>query len=278
MNTAPQEDRLHRLIAVGRALVSERDADAVLVELLNAARELTGARYAALGVLDEQRREIERFLTRGLDLATHTAIGDPPRGRGILGLLIEDPRPLRLHDLRTHPRSYGFPEGHPPMRSFLGVPILIDGVVWGNLYLTEKAAGDFDAEDDETATLLAAWAAIAIDRARLHERMQARIDALRRSVHGFEATTTITRAVGSDTDMRRVLELIVKRGRALVAARAGDRAERGRGAVARGGRRGDRSRRRRATHPHPGHDRRGDPARGPDRAQRRPRTPPARGV
>lgn len=130
-------DRLERLLEVGRSLVSELDPDALLDRILATASELTGARYAALGILDEHRRELEQFLTRGIDDETFRAIGDLPRGRGVLGVLIDDPRPLRLSDVARHPRSYGFPAEHPPMRSFLGVPVLVRGEVWGNLYLTE---------------------------------------------------------------------------------------------------------------------------------------------
>ena len=220
MSDVNRDARLHRLIAVGRSLVAGLDLDAVLPELLSVARELTGARYAAIGVLDAERREIERFLTQGVDARTHADVGDPPRGRGILGLLIEDPRPLRLHDLRAHPRSYGFPAAHPRMHSFLGVPILVGGEAWGNLYLTEKRDGDFDGGDEEIVTTLAGWAAIAIEHARVYERWEERQQVLERIVRSFEAAATITRAVGSDTDVRRVLELIVKRGRALVDARA----------------------------------------------------------
>ena len=220
MSDVLDQERLERLIEVGATLVSELDLDPLLAHLLEVAQELTGARYAALGVLGEDRREIERFLTRGVDPATHRAIGDPPRGRGILGALIEDPRPLRLHDVGEDPRSYGFPSGHPPMRSFLGVPVLIRGQAWGDLYLTDKQDGDFDAADEQAATTLAAWAAIAIEHADLYRRLSERSDRLERTVRNFEATTTITRAVGAETRIDRVLELIVKRGRALVEARA----------------------------------------------------------
>jgi signal transduction histidine kinase len=220
MNELLDEERLQRLIDVGAALVSELDRDQLLTRLLEVAQELTGARYAALGVLDAERREIERFLTRGVDAATHRAIGDPPRGRGVLGALIEDPRPLRLHDIEQDPRSYGFPSGHPRMHRFLGVPITIRGVAWGNLYLTDKPDADFDAADEQAATTLAAWAAIAIEHADLLGRLRERGDRLERAVDGFEATTTVTRAVGAETRLDRVLELIVKRGRALVGARA----------------------------------------------------------
>ena len=117
-----EPERLRRLIDVGRSLVSELRIEQVLDRLLDVARELTGAEYAALGILDDERRELARFITRGIDPDTHRAIGDLPRGRGILGVLIGDPRPLRLRDVTGDPRSYGFPIGHPPMGSFLGVP------------------------------------------------------------------------------------------------------------------------------------------------------------
>jgi signal transduction histidine kinase len=213
------QHRLARLIDVGRSLLSELDLDVVLDRVLETAAELTGARYAALGILDDRRRELSRFLTRGVDDATHRAIGDLPRGRGLLGVLIDDPRPLRLEDVGDHPRSYGFPPGHPPMRTFLGVPILIRGQAWGNLYLTEKAGGGpFTAEDEEATIVLADWAAIAIENARLYRDVAARRDELERAVRGLQATAAIARAIGGETELDRVLELVVKRGRALVEA------------------------------------------------------------
>src|SRR3954451_7032465 len=217
---AVDEQQLRRLLEVGRALVAERDADAVLDHVLEVARELTGARYAALGVLDEEGRMLERFLTLGIDDETHRIIGDLPHGRGVLGVLIEDPRPLRLDDVGHPPKSYGFPPGHPPMKTFLGVPIRIRGEVFGNLYLTEKAGGrDFTEDDEASIVILADWAAIAIANARLsHAAEQRRLD-LERAVRGLEVTTAIARAVGGETDIDRVLELIVKRARALVHAR-----------------------------------------------------------
>jgi signal transduction histidine kinase len=213
------QHRLARLIDVGRSLLSELDLDVVLDRVLETAAELTDARYAALGILDDRRRELSRFLTRGVDDATHRAIGDLPRGRGILGVLIDDPRPLRLEDVGDHPRSYGFPPGHPPMRTFLGVPILIRGQAWGNLYLTEKGGGGpFTAEDEEATVVLADWAAIAIENARLYRDVAARRDELERAVRGLQATAAIARAIGGETELERVLELVVKRGRALVEA------------------------------------------------------------
>ena len=144
MSSTSDEQWIRRLLDVGRTLMTELDLAAVLDRLLQTARELTGARYAALGILNEQRSELEQFLTSGVDEETHRAIGDLPRGRGVLGTLIEHPEPLRLDDVGQHPSSYGFPAGHPPMHSFLGVPIVIRGEAWGNLYLTEKQGGPFD--------------------------------------------------------------------------------------------------------------------------------------
>jgi signal transduction histidine kinase len=217
---APGEaERLRRLLDVGRALVSEFDLEAVLERVLEAARELTGARYAALGVLDQSREQLERFITVGIDEETQKAIGDLPRGRGVLGALISEPKPLRLAEVGAHPRSYGFPPGHPPMRSFLGVPILLRGEAFGNLYLTEKE-GPFDAEDEEALVVLAEWAAIAIENAHAYSRMQGRRDELERAVASFEATTEISQALAGETDLDHVLELIVKRGRALTNARS----------------------------------------------------------
>src|SRR2546423_10003179 len=221
MERVLDHERLERLLDAGRGLLSDLDVGLILDRLIELARELTGARYAALGILDERRTELERFLTTGVDAETHRAVGDLPRGRGILGVLIEEPAPLRLHDVGAHPKSYGFPPGHPEMRTFLGVPILIRGQAWGNLYLTEKAGGeDFDEADEASVVVLADWAAIAIENARLYERVNARRKELERAVRGFEATATIARAVGGETDLERVLELIVKRGRALVEARS----------------------------------------------------------
>jgi signal transduction histidine kinase len=215
------ELRLRRLIDAGRALIAELDVDAVLQQLLDVAREVTGARYAAVGVLDEQREELERFVTAGVDAETHRAIGDLPRGRGILGLLIEDPRPLRLEHIGDHPHSYGFPSGHPQMETFLGVPVTLRDEVWGNLYLTEKEGGaPFTEADEESAVILADWAAIAIDNARLYASVEQRRDHLERAVRGLDTTVAIAQAHGGETDLGRILELIVKRARALVGARS----------------------------------------------------------
>jgi GAF domain-containing protein len=139
------------LVEAGIALSSELTLDALLQRLVETAAQLTGARYAALGVIDPSGAELERFIAHGIDPETHAAIGDLPRGRGILGVLIRDARPLRLHRIADDERSVGFPPNHPPMTSFLGVPILLRGIAYGNLYLTEKADGaDFTEEDEES--------------------------------------------------------------------------------------------------------------------------------
>ncbi|HEY5144296.1 MAG TPA: GAF domain-containing protein, partial [Solirubrobacteraceae bacterium] len=200
--TRLDDERMARLIAFGRALTSELDLDAVLDLVLAAARDLTNARYAALGVLDEDRRRLCQFLTSGVDDETRRAIGDLPSGHGILGLLIDEPRPLRLEDASAHPRSYGFPPGHPEMRTFLGVPIIIRGKAWGNLYLSEREDGaPFTDVDEETAIVLSEWAGVAVQNARLYEEAVARRDELQRAVRGLEATAAIARAVGGETDL-----------------------------------------------------------------------------
>ena len=175
--------RRRALVEAGIAITSELSLDAVLQTLIRIAAELTDAQYSALGVIDRSGSELARFVTFGIDDETRAAIGDLPRGRGILGVLIDDARPLRLDDLTRDPRSVGFPANHPPMRSFLGVPVMTRGIAFGNLYLAEKrSAGRFSDEDEEIVTLLAAQAAVAIENAGSVQR-----DALRRAVQAQEA-------------------------------------------------------------------------------------------
>ncbi|HUO70531.1 MAG TPA: GAF domain-containing protein [Solirubrobacteraceae bacterium] len=208
------------VVGVVRAVLDELDLDVVLGRVLAAARDLTGARYAALGVLDESRTELGRFLALGVDEQTQRDIGSLPRGRGVLGEVIRHPVPLRLDDVASHPQSYGFPSGHPKMRSFLGVPIIVAGETFGNLYLTDKqGAKSFTDGDQDSVELLAAFAGVAIDHARRYTNSeQARLE-LQRAVAAFEATVEISRALGGQTDLQAILELIAKRGRALVGAR-----------------------------------------------------------
>jgi signal transduction histidine kinase len=210
---APGENRLRALVAIGVTISSELSLEGLLQRLIEAAAELTGAQYAALGVIDRSGSELERFLTTGIDADLQAAIGDLPRGRGILGVLIRDAAPLRLHDLNDDPRAVGFPPNHPPMRSFLGVPILLRGVAYGNLYLTEKRDGtDFTDEDQELVTLLAAQAAVAIENARLYE-------AATGWSRQLESLNDIANALVTETDLERLLELIVSRLRDLLDAR-----------------------------------------------------------
>ncbi len=213
--------RVRPLFDAARSLVSELEPDAVLEELLTAATEFTGARYAAIGVLDGDRVELERFITRGIDEEGRNEIGDLPRGRGVLGHLIAHPQPLLLDKVSDHPSAFGFPDHHPPMTSFLGVPIVIRGAPWGNLYLTDKDGGEpFTDTDRDAAILLAEWSAIAVDNARNFDASEQRRVALEAAVGALEATTQVALAVGGEPDISRVLELIVERGQALVDARA----------------------------------------------------------
>ena len=221
-------ERLRRLLDAGQEVVARLELDAVLRHLLSTACEITGARYAAIGVLDEDRTGLSDFVAHGLTQEQFDAIGELPRGRGVLGVLIDEPVALRLDDVTKHPRSFGFPPDHPPMKTFLGVPVLIRGEAWGNLYLTEKAGGvPFEETDEASVQTLAGWAAIAIENARLYEGVERRRDELERAVRGLEATTAIARALGGETRLDRVLELIARRVRALVHARAIEIAMRG---------------------------------------------------
>ncbi len=216
-----EEERFRRLIDVGSSLLSELDLEAVLKSVVDAARELTGARYAALGVLDPERRELERFINVGIDEEARRDIGNLPRGRGVLGELIREPAPLRLRDVNSHPHAYGFPPGHPPMHSFLGVPISVRGETYGNLYMTEKQGAEaFDQSDEEAAITLASWAGIAIENARLYTSLSEREAEIEQALRRAETSVDIARTVGGETDVDRVLDLIVKRARALVGARA----------------------------------------------------------
>ena len=207
------ETRLRSLLDAIAAVTGELSLDALLQRLVEVAAELTGARYGALGVIDRSGSQLERFLTTGIDAETHAAIGDLPRGRGILGVLIRDATPLRLRDLTQDPRAVGFPPNHPPMQTFLGVPILLRGVSYGNLYLTEKAGGDdFTDEDEELVGLLAGQAAVAVENARLYE-------ASVRWSRQLESLIEVGNALATETDLDRLLDLVARRLRELLEAR-----------------------------------------------------------
>jgi len=161
--------RMTSLMDASLALSQELSLDALLTRIVESACEVLGARYAALGVLDATRTALAAFVTVGLDPEEKAAIGELPHGGGLLGVLIHDARPLRLAHLADDPRSVGFPPHHPPMDSFLGVPIALRGEVFGNLYLTDKVGGPFTAEDEQMALTFASQAAVAVDNVRRYE-------------------------------------------------------------------------------------------------------------
>jgi len=165
-------DRLAALDEATRAIAGVLNLDRVLQLIVDRVHDLAGARYAALGIFDE-RGVVERFLTTGMSREQRERIGPPPRGRGLLGALLGEGRSIRLVDLTSDPRSVGFPDGHPAMRSFLGVPIVVKGGSVGNLYLTDKIGADgFSSADQEIVEQFAVHAGIAIENARLHEQVQ----------------------------------------------------------------------------------------------------------
>lgn len=217
----PPSAEIRAVLDVAEGVLAELDVEVVLNRVLDAARTLTLARYAAVGVLDQSRSELERFVTAGIDEATQAEIGALPRGRGVLGELIVNPSPLRLHDVGSHPRSYGFPQGHPPMKTFLGVPLLTAGELFGNIYLTDKAGGEpFTLDDERALVALSRFAGIAIDHARRYAMVESQRAELQRAVAALDATVQIARAVGAETNLDSVLELVADRGLALVSARA----------------------------------------------------------
>jgi signal transduction histidine kinase len=206
------ESRLRALVESGIAIGSELSLDAVLQKIVETAADLTGARYAALGVVDRDGSGLERFLVTGIDDATQAAIGHEPHGEGILGVLIRDAKPLRLDELAKHPASVGFPPHHPPMKTFLGVPILLAGKAFGNLYLAEKRDGVFTQEDEDLTVLLAAQAAVAVENAHLFE-------AATRWSRQLESLNEVSIALAGELELPRVLSLVTDRLRDLIDAR-----------------------------------------------------------
>ncbi|MGO9334154.1 MAG: GAF domain-containing sensor histidine kinase [Acidimicrobiales bacterium] len=164
---------LRRVFDAVLLIEADLELPVLLRHVTEEARAMTGARYGALGVLDETRTYLAEFITVGLETDQEEAIGERPNGRGVLGLLVANPEPLRLSHLTTHEDSFGFPAGHPPMTSFLGVPIKVRDDVFGNLYLTDKIGSDeFTHEDESLIEALAIAAGIAIENARLHRLVQ----------------------------------------------------------------------------------------------------------
>jgi signal transduction histidine kinase len=207
------EGRLHALFAASIALNAELSLDSLLQKLVDTAAELTDARFGALGVIDETGLGLERFVTTGLDETERATIGELPRGRGILGVLIREAKTLRLDRLGDDPRAVGFPPGHPPMSTFLGVPVLLRGIAYGNLYLTDKADGTpFTAEDEEIVELLAGNAAVAIENARLYQSAT-------RWSRQLESLHDVMRSLVEEIDLENLLELVCARLRELIGAR-----------------------------------------------------------
>ncbi|MCU1376167.1 MAG: putative signal transduction histidine kinase [Actinomycetia bacterium] len=202
--------QLKRLLDAIMLVGTDLDLPDVLERIVTVARDLVDARYAALGVLDRDRTGLDQFITVGLTPEERARMGELPKGHGILGLLIVDPKPLRLPDLTAHPDSFGFPPGHPPMQSFLGVPLYVRGVVFGNLYLTDKQDGaGFSDIDEEMAMKLASAAAIAIDNARLHERTRelSVLNDRERIAHDLH-DTVIQRLVGSGLVLQGTIRMV----------------------------------------------------------------------
>jgi len=206
------EERVRSLLDAVSVVAKDLDLHATLARIVTAAAGLADAQYAALGVINTGGEGLSDFITHGMPAPTVAAIGTLPRGRGILGLIIDEPEPLRLHDLKTHPSSYGFPAHHPPMKSFLGVPVRVGDRVFGNLYLTDKAGGnDFTKEDELAVVALAAAAGVAIENAALFER-------LRRRELWLSATAEIQDLLLGHVDRSSALTLIAARARDIADA------------------------------------------------------------
>jgi signal transduction histidine kinase len=200
-------ERLRALLDAVVGIGADLGLRGTLQRIVEAACTLANARYGALGVIGDDRTDLSDFITHGIDPATHARIGDLPHGRGVLGLLISDPRPVRLPDINKHPHSYGFPPNHPPMHSFLGVPVRTRDQIFGNLYLAEKQdATEFSDDDEEIVVALAAAAGVAIDNARLYELVQ-------RRERWFAATAEITGVLLGTVQRTEALQLIARRAR-----------------------------------------------------------------
>ncbi|HKD96777.1 MAG TPA: GAF domain-containing protein [Micromonosporaceae bacterium] len=206
-------ERLSSLLQAVVGIGSDLDLRSTLERIVVSACRLADARYGALGVIGPDRQLVE-FITDGVTVEERRGIGDPPHGRGILGLLIDEPHPLRLSDIAQHPRSFGFPPNHPAMRSFLGVPVRIREQIFGNLYLTEKrGAAEFSDDDEQVVIALATAAGVAIENARLYA-------AAGRRQRWLEATGEITNALLGRVDRTGALQLVADRARGAAAALA----------------------------------------------------------
>jgi signal transduction histidine kinase len=205
-------DRTHALLEAVVSIGTDLDLPTMLRRMVEAATTLVDASYGALGVIGEGGNSLIEFIPVGLSKEQIRGIEHWPHGLGILGLLIKEPEPLRLNDIGRHPESYGFPPGHPPMKTFLGVPIRVRGEAFGNLYLTEKRDGlEFDEEDESIVTALAAAAGVAIENARLYDEV------LRRE-RWLDASSEVTRALLSGVDRSEVFTLVARRAREMTEA------------------------------------------------------------
>lgn len=205
-------ERLRALLDAVVGIGTDLDLRSTLQRIVQAACALAGARYGALGIIGADRTELSDFITYGMDPATHAKIGDLPHGRGVLGLLITDPNPVRLPDINKHPDSYGFPPDHPPMHSFLGVPVRTRDQIFGNLYLSEKqGATEFSEDDEEIVVALAAAAGVAIDNARLFALAQ-------RRERWLAAAAEITGVLLGTVRRTEALRLIARRAREVAGA------------------------------------------------------------
>lgn len=210
-------ERLRSLLGAVVGLSADLDLHGTLERIVASASQLVNAKYAALGVIGPDGKLVD-FITHGIDPETHAAIGDPPTGRGVLGLLVADPDPVRVPDITQHPQSYGFPPHHPKMRSFLGVPVRIRDQVFGNLYLAEKrnsgggeGGGEFTEDDEEIVTALAAAAGVAVENARLYA-------VAHRRERWLAATAEITKLLLGEVQRTTALRLVARRAREVAGA------------------------------------------------------------
>jgi signal transduction histidine kinase len=205
LSAQQSQDRLTALLDAVVAVSSDLDLATVLGRIVRSACHLVDARYGALGVLGHDGEHLTEFVTHGMSAQERAAIGELPRGKGLLGLLIRHPEPVRVHEIAEHPDSYGFPPNHPPMKSFLGTPIRIREQVFGNLYLSEKqGASEFTSDDQAILVALAAAAGVAIENARLYDRT-------RRQRQWYEAIAAVTQAFLQEPDQKRALQLMAER-------------------------------------------------------------------
>ena len=210
---ADREKRLRHLVEANVAVGSEASLDDVLQRTVEVATRLVAARFAALGVLERTGSHLDRLITTGMDDTTRARIGDLPSDHGVLRVLLREARPVRVADVTKEPHFFGFPPGHPPMRSFLGVPIFVRGVVYGDLYLAEKEGGEFTEADEEIVTLLAAQTGITIEKVQIYEGAV-------HWIHQLEALDELTHSVlEKREDVSRLLQLVARRLRELIRAR-----------------------------------------------------------